>query len=377
MGSNTTKVVVGEFLKGEKNPKIIGFGEAPTRGMRHGYVTNIDEVSNSVEKAVAIAEKNSNIKIKRAFVSLSGTTLKSEFANGIAIVTKADGEVTSLDINKALEECEENLNLNNKKVIQSIPLSYKLDGKDVEGRIEGMRGNKIEVRALFLTYSIQHLEDLITAIAQAGVETLDVIPASLASSSLVLTDKQKIVGCALVDIGAEKVSISVFENDLLVSMQTFPIGSSDITNDIAIGMKIPIETAESLKLGNLIEEYSKKKLTEIVEARLGDIFELIENHLKKIKRSELLPAGVVFVGGGANTLDIIEASKSFLRLPASIGSTEIFGNTKTKLRDPSYFTAIGLINGMEDQHHYNDSSLGGISKDLKKHFKSILKQLMP
>ncbi len=377
VGSNTTKVVVGEFLKGEKNPKIIGFGEAPTLGMRHGYINNIDEVSNSIKKAIEIAEKSSNIKIKRAFISLSGTTLKSEFASGIAIVTKADGEVTSLDINKALEECEDNLNLNNKKIIQSIPLSYKLDGKDVEGRVEGMRGNKIEVRALFLTYSIQHLEDLINAVAQAGVETLDVIPAGLASSSIVLSDKQKIVGGALVDIGAEKVSISVFENGLLVSMQTFPIGGGDITNDIAIGMKIPLETAESLKLGNLIEDYSKKKLQEIIEARLSDIFELIENHLKKIKRSELLPAGIVFVGGGANTPDLAELSKSILHLPSSIGNTEIFGNTKTKLRDPSYFTAVGLINAIKDEHHYNDSSLGGISKDLKKHFKSILKQLMP
>jgi cell division protein FtsA len=369
--------VVGEFLKGEKTPKIIGVGEAPSLGMRHGYVVNIEEASNSVKQAVALAEKTSGIKIKRAFVSLSGTTLKSEISTGVSIITKADGEVTNLDTTKALEECEDNLNLNNKKVVQVVPLSYKLDGKDVEGRLEGMRGNKLEVRALFVTYSKQHLEDLLAVLAEAGVETIDVLPAPLASSYVVLSDKQKIVGGALVDIGAEKVSIAIFENNLLTGMHTFSIGGADITNDIALGMKIPLETAESLKLGNLIEEYSQKKLDEIVEARLSDIFELIENYLKKIKRSELLPAGIVFVGGGSNIPSLTELSKEELKLPSSIGNTEIFGNTKTKLRDPAWFTALGLIMAIPNEEGYSNGSLPQFWKDVKKGLKSSLKQLMP
>ncbi len=377
MGSNTTKVVVGEFLKGEKIPKIIGVGEYPTEGMRHGYVVNMDELVFSVKNAVEQAEKTSNIKIKRAILSLSSTTLKTEISTGLSIITKADGEVTNLDLNKALEECEENLNLNNKKVVQVVPLSYRLDGKEVLGRLEGMRGNKLEVKALFVTYSMQHLEDLLAVLAEAGVETMDVVPSGVAASNLALSDKQKIVGGALVDIGAEKVSITVFENNLLSSIYTFSIGGADITNDIALGMRIPLETAESLKLGNLIEEYSKKKLDEIIEARLSDIFELIGNHLKKIKRSELLPAGIVFVGGGANIQNLSELSTSELKLPSKIGTTDIFGNTKTKLRDPAWFTALGLLFSSKKDEAYSESSLSQIIKDIKKAFKSSLKQLMP
>lgn len=377
VGSFMTKVIVGEFIKGEKNPKIIGMGESLTLGMRHGYVVNIDEVASSVKKAVEIAEKGSGIKIKRAFVSLSGTTLKSEISNGATIVTKADGEVTNLDINKVLEECEENLNLNNKKVIQVIPLSYRLDGKEVLGRLEGMRGNKLEAKALFVTYSVQHLEDLLAALAEIGIETIDVIPAGVTASYIALSDKQKIVGGALVDIGAEKVSISVFENGHLSSIYTFSIGGADITNDIALGMKIPIETAESLKLGNIIEEFSKKKLEEIIVARLSDIFELIENHLKKIKRSELLPAGIVFIGGGANITLLSELSKSALKLPSEVGTIEIFGNSKTKLRDPAYFAVLGLIIALRNNENYSESSFSGLLKNVKKAVKSILKQLMP
>ena len=120
-----------------------------------------------------------------------------------------------------------------------------------------------------------------------------------------------------------------------------------------------------------------KKLDEIIDARLTDIFELIENHLKKIKRSELLPAGVVFVGGGANTFGIEELSKSVLKLPSKISATEMFGNAKTKLRDPSWYVALGLVVGSKDNEGYVEGSFPNLIRDLKHSLKSMVKQLMP
>lgn len=380
MGTSTTRVLVGEFVKGEKNPKVIGVGESETRGMRHGYVVDANLATISLKKALEGAESSSGIKIKRAYVSVGGISLRGETNGGSAIIGKADGEVTSLDINKALEDSEDNLNLNNKKIIQSFPLSFRLDGKEVLGRLEGMRGTKLEIKALFVTYSIQHLEDLIEVVAAAGVETIDVVASPVAVSRIALSEKQKIAGVGLVNIGSETVSLSVFENGLPLSIHTFSIGSSDITNDIALGFKIPLSKAESLKLGNLEENLPKKKLDEIIEARLTDIFELIENHLRKLKRSELLPAGIVFVGGGSNVSGIEELSKSILKLPSTIGTTDMFANAKTKLRDSSWFTALGLIMSDNDTDSYSDGSLGSftnILKDLKSKSKSILRQLMP
>ena len=384
LGSTKTKVIVGEFFKGEKNPKIIGMGESETKGVRHGYVVNSAEAIISVKNAVAMAEKSSGIKIKRAFVSVSGTTLRSEMSSGSTIISKANGEVTNLDIKKALEDSENNLNLNNKKVIQSFPVSFKLDGKDVLGRIEGMSGNKLEIKALFITCSSQHLEDLLSVISEAGVNTIDVIASPVAGSQIALSERQKIVGCGLVNLGSETVSLAIFENGLLMSLRTFSIGSSDITNDIALGLKIPLEQAEIFKLGNSLagrgnasENYPKKKLDEIIEARLSDIFELIENYLKKIRRNELLPAGIIFIGGGANISRLEELSKSFLKLPSKIGSVEIFGNMKTKLRDPAYFTALGLILSSQSNNEYTDGSISNLFKNLKDSIKSMTKQLMP
>lgn len=378
MGSSVTRVVVGEFLKGEKNPKIIGAGESATLGLRHGYVVNSSLASASIKKAVESAEQTSGVKIRRAFVSLSGITLRGEISSGSAIISKADGEVTALDINKALADCEDNLSVGNKKIIHTYPISFRLDGKEVLGRLEGMRGTKLEAKALFVTYSVVHLEDLLGAIAEAGVETIGVIASPVAISEIVLGEKQKIVGVALVDIGAETTSLSVFENGAMVSIHTFSIGSTDITNDIALGFKITLNEAEEFKFGNIGEGFSKKKLDEIIEARLCDIFESIENHLKKIKRSELLPAGIVFVGGGAGTPNLIELSKDVLRLPASLGSTDMFGNVKTKLRDSTWFTALGLLSaGRESKGGYSDGSFKGLLRDIKNTFKSSLKQLMP
>jgi cell division protein FtsA len=276
---------VGEFLKGEKNPKIIGIGEAETKGIRHGYIINIPEAVVSLKNAIFVAENNSGIKIRRAFISIGGVTLRGDTASGVAIISKADGEVTSLDINKALQDCEDNLNLNNKKVIKVIPTSFKLDAKEILGRPEGMRGTKLEIKALFITCAISHFEDLLEVITLAGIEPIDIMAAPLAGSFIAMSPKQKMVGGALVNIGSETTSLSVYENGILVSLHSFSIGGADITNDIALGLKVSLENAERFKLGNITEDFSKKKLDEIVEARLFDIFELIENHLKKIKRN--------------------------------------------------------------------------------------------
>jgi cell division protein FtsA len=377
VGSATTRVVVGEFLKGDKNPKVIGVGEAPTQGVRHGYVVDSKLATNSVKRAILEAEKTSGIKIKRALVSVGGVTLRGDMGSGETIVSKADGEVTHLDISRALEDAEENLNLSNKKVIQVFPLFFKLDGKEILGRPEGMRGTKLETKTLFVTCSNQHLEDLLEVISEAGIRPVDVIPNPSAGSRITLSDKQKIVGSALVNIGAETVSVAVFENGSLASLQSFSIGGNDVTNDIALGLKISLEEAESLKLGSVLENYSEKKLKEIIEARMFDIFELIENHFKKIKRNELLPAGIVFIGGGANVSQIEEFSKTALKLPSKVGTTDIFGTAKTKLRDPAWFPVLGLITGKEEEGSHSESSLGGVFRDLKNTIKSSIKQLMP
>ena len=377
IGTHMTRVVVCEFIKGEIAPRILGTGITSSKGLRYGYVTNIEEAKKNVKRAVLEAEKSSGIKIKRACISIGGISLGSLSGLGSAVISRADGKVTGLDINKALEENKNNLKIPNKKIIDVIPTMYKLDGKEVLGKPEGMKGVKLEVKTLFVTCLEQHLDDLATAVSEAGIEVVDVIPSPLASSLVVLNDKQKTAGCILVDIGAETVSIAVFENGTIQALHIFSIGSTDITNDIALGLKIPLEGAEGLKIGSIIRDYPKKKLDQIIEARLSDIFELIENYLKKIKRSGLLPAGVILIGGGSNIALIEELSKNFLKLPAKIGTAEILNNNKTKVRDSSWFVALGLCLAQRDSARSYSSGRNEGANSLKNFFESIINTLLP
>ena len=378
IGTHTTKVVVTGFNKENNSPSLITIGYSNTEGMRLGYITNVDQVADSIKKAVIMAENTLGHKIRKACVSVGGINLSSCVSTGSVIISRADQEITELDISKVLAISEEGLEITNKKIIHIIPLSYKLDGKDIHGRPLGMHGIKLEVKTLFVTCSKQNIEDLVTALGLANIEILDVVASPLSLSTILLNTKQKIAGCALLDIGAETVSIAVFENNLLISLQVFPIGSMDITKDVALGFKITLEEAESVKLGSVLGgDFPKKKVDEIIEARLSDIFELVENHLKRIRRNGLLPAGIIITGGGSYIPRIEELARKQLNLPAKVGPTDGTINNKFKIKDASWYGALGLALSTPTGANNIENSIGDNIKQVKGFFKSIFSQLLP
>ena len=348
IGTYHVRVVVAEIVKerDKANPRIIGTGFAESKGLRHGYIINSGEVTRAIKTAVRQAEKASGIEIKRAYLSIGGIGLAGNTAQGSVVITKADSEITDLDINKVLEACENELPQSlsmNRKIIHAIPIAYKIDGKQVLGRPQGMRGMRLEVRMLFITSLEQHLNDLIQAVADAEIEVEDVMASPLAASLVTLTKAQKIAGCVLANIGAETVSIAVFENNIPISLEVFPIGSTDITHDIALGFKIPLDEAEKLKLGHTTDSsYPKKKLDEIILARMSDIFELIDAHLKKIGRNELLPAGIIITGGGSAISSIEDIAKAALKLPSKIAAFTFESSSRLNLQDSTWAVAYGL-----------------------------------
>jgi len=380
IGTNSTKVVVMGFDKGKKEPVVLATGMSETKGMRFGYIKNVDTTAESIRKAVKQAENILGIKIRRAFVSIGGVNLSSIISTGSVIISKADQEITSLDVSKAITNSEENLELLNKKIIHTIPIGYKLDGKDIYARPEGLRGIKLEIKTLFITCLKQNIEDIITALTLAKIDIEEITASPIITGNILLNNKQKVAGCVLVDIGFETVSTVVFENNLPISVSIFPIGSMDITKDIALGLRISLEEAESIKLGSVIGgDYSKKKIDEIIEARLGDIFELVGNQLKRLKRNELLPAGIIITGGGSAINNIEEIARNQLKLPARVGPIDYSLNNKFKIRDNSWYTALGLALSRNDEFSNDqiNNSVGGNMTELKKFFKSIFSQLLP
>lgn len=381
IGTYQVKVVISESDPESDRilPRIIGTGFAESKGLRHGYIVNSRDVTKSVMQAIAQAEKVSGVHVKKAFISIGGISLQSLVNIGSVVISRGDSEVSQIDIDKALTLAERNIPSGatiNRRIIHTVPLSYKIDGKPVFGRPLGMKGNKLEAKVLFVTCLSQHLDDLVDAISDAGIEVLDVVASPLAASLVTLSKNQKVAGCLLANIGAETVSIVVFENNLPVSLEVFPIGSTDITNDIALGLKVPIEDAESLKRGGSLSlNVSKKKLDEIVSARLSDIFDLIEAHLKKIDRNGLLPAGIIITGGGSGIATIEDLAKASLKLPARLATLGSTG--KDGVKDSSWSVAYGLtilgIGGEEGQE-------SGISKGGRTFLEKVggwFKQFLP
>ena len=378
IGTFQVKVVIVRQPRKEDQhalPQIMGTGFAESRGMRHGYIINEGDVVKSVRAAVAQAEQASGTQVKRAYLSVGGIGLDEIHSHGEVITARADSEISAVDLEKVLTDSEERImeRLPNRKILHAIPLSYIVDGEKVLGRPSGMHGTKLEVEALFITCFEQHLNDIVSAVESVGIAVEDVMASPLAGSLVMLTKAQKRAGCVLANIGAETVAIAVFENGLPVSLKVFPIGSTEITNDIALGLKIPLEEAERIKRGSGGSNFSKRKLDEIVAARLTDIFELIDAHLKKIKRDGLLPAGVIITGGGSGLTSIQDLAKAALRLPSRIATLDPGQNGK--VRDASWAVAYGLcIWGVSDRE--DD---GGIR--IAKHTGNVvlgwLKQFLP
>ncbi len=379
VGTNAVRVVVLAHDKNSDTPTVVGRGQASSNGMRMGYIVNTEAIKESIRAALTQAESNSGEKIKKAYLSIGGIGLGSMLGTGSSIISRADNEATLLDIQNSLSEAEDNLNLVNKKIIQTIPLQYKLDGKEIHGRPEGMRGVKLETKALFVTITKQHIEDLVTVVTECGVEVRDVVACSETESKLLLSEKQKMAGCALLNIGFDTVTLAVYEDGFLISLQSFNIGGMDITKDIALGFKISLDDAENLKVGAIVGDYPKKKVDEIIDARLGDIFELVENHLRKIKRSGLLPAGIIISGGGSHIHTIEAVAKQYLRLPVSFGYQNETINTKFKIKDGLWYTALGcaLSKNLNTTSKDLSGSLNENVKDVKGFFKGILSQLLP
>ncbi|MDB4984287.1 MAG: Cell division protein FtsA [Patescibacteria group bacterium] len=380
IGSQIVRVIVAEeAAKIGMAPKIVAVGWAESRGIHHGYVISPRDATTSVAEAIAMAEKSSGIEIKRAYVSLGGISLSSEIAGGASSVGRADGEVTEDDMMSVVSIAREAFGAakKNKKILHAIPMKYRLDGAEVMGNPVGMRGSRLETRVVFVTVQEHHFNDLVSVITDAGVDIIEVIAAPIAESLATLSKKQKMVGCGLLNIGADTVSLAVFDSDVPVSVATFAIGSSDITNDIALGLRVTLEEAERVKIGKFeAGQYPKKKIEEIIDARLSDIFELIQNHLKSIKRDGLLPAGIIITGGGGMLTHIDEFSKSALKLPSLVMHVDQIMNTRKGL-DPSWLVAYGLCYLEDDEEVYGSKIFKQMFKESKKGIMKILREFLP
>lgn len=345
IGTHQTKVVVVEEVDTPEGPaiRIIGTGMAETAGLRHGYVVDLADVTASITAAKRQAEAACHLPIRAGFLAIGGVSLDEARANGEAIISRADQEITELDIEKVrgTARTAAGPGFLNRKILHEIPLAWRVDGVKSLGEPLGMKGTRLEGEFLFITALAQHAELLTNAVEAADIEVIDRMASPLAGSYVTLTKDQKMKGCVLANIGAETVSIVVYDEGFPVSVKVFPVGSTNITDDLALGFRISLEDAERIKLGRLTGAmYSRKKIEEIITARFRTMFELIEKHLRAIGRHGALPAGIVLTGGGAGHGSITDIAKGALNLPSRVADVKL--TSETKVRDATWAVAYGL-----------------------------------
>ncbi len=391
IGTYQVKVIVTEQKNNSKSslPQIIGMGYAESKGLRHGYIINQSDAIRSVRKAVKQAEKSSGVKIEKAFISIGGIGLSSYKTQGEIIISRADSEITEIDIEKASDEALRQIPSTismNHEIIHKIPLEYKIDNKVVLGDPVGMKGNKLSVSMLFVNCLSHHVNELITSIESAGIEILDAVASPIAAGIVNLSRTERIAGSVMVNIGSETVSMIVYEEDVPISIEVFKVGSSDITNDIALGMQVSIEEAEKLKKKEIeyntspsFKKTPEGKLQTIITNRLEKVFDLVEEQLEKIDRNGLLPAGIILTGGGSGINNAEELAKAVLKLPSRVAS---IANHRTanssnnlKVKDSTWSVAYGLC-AYGSTFEEDETSSFNIFKRFKQ-LKKLIKKIMP
>lgn len=370
------KVVVVEEIKGPGGmmPRILGTGLADAKGLRHGYVVNKDEVTAAIEEAKTQAEHAARMPIKSGFLSIGGISLDEARASAETVISRADQEVSELDLEKLRETARERAmgSLMNRKVLHEIPLAYRLDGEKILGDPVGMKGVRLDADFLFVTSLSQHVDALTSCVEDANIEVLDKMASPLAGSNVTLTRDQKTKGCVLANIGAETVSIVIYDEGIPVSVKVFPMGSTNVTDDIALGFKVSLEDAERLKLGRLSGAmYSKRKVDDIIGSRFSRMFDLVDKHMKALNH-RMLPAGIVISGGGAGQGSVVDIAKSSLGLPSRIAELKLTHDGKIK--DSTWAVAFGIaLWGLTgDTEAPKRSTLAATGRSLQRFFKQFL-----
>lgn len=405
IGSTTIRVAVGQMNPHDNDLHIIGAAEHPAEGINKGVVTSIEDAVASISGVLDKVERMTGIPTERAYVSVNGSHIVSQESHGVVAVSKADGEIKEDDVQRAIEAAQTVATPPNYEILHVIPRQFQVDNQAGVKDPVGMTGIKLEVDAQIILGLTSQIKNLTKCIYRTGTDIQDLVLGVLAVSEAVLTKRQKELGVALVNLGGLTTSVMVFEEGDVLHTKILPVGSGHITNDIAIGLRTSVDIAEAIKdqYGTAVpadvakheeidlreidsnenSRVSRKEVAEIIEARLEEIFTMLNKELKAINRHGMLPAGVVLTGGGAKLTGIVEVAKKQFALPASIGTPRKFKTAIDKIEDPVFATALGLVLWGQNMNQQSSgsgrlaslarfSAVGDATIKMKKWFKSLL-----
>jgi len=406
IGSTAIRLVVGQLNRGEEEAmQIIGAVDAPAEGINKGAVKSIEDVTSSISACMEKAERLVGVPLESVWVSFNSPYVKCDKSRGVVAVGKSDGEISQEDVERALEAARALSVPPNYEILHVIPVKFTVDNQDDIKDPVGMVGVRLEVETLIIQGLSSQIKNLTKAIFRTGLDIEDLVLSPLAAAEAVIGSKQKELGAALVNIGSSTTSLAVFEEGELLHTAVIPIGSEHITADVAIGLRCPINLADRIKVEHgssqpeafdkkdevdvselareedaqdEITTISRKYLAEIIEARVEEIFEKVDQEFKKIERSGMLPGGIFLVGGGTRLSGMVETAKKQLRLPVCLGSNKNVMSVIDKVNETEFLNTLGLVVWGSQTQAQGSGFAGGefISKVLQK-IKKWFSSLVP
>ncbi len=361
--------------------QVLGVGVTPSQGLHKGLVVNITEAKQSIRESVRKAEQASGLRIESAYVGVTGRHISSLNNRGVVAIPRSDRLVRPDDLKRVLRTARTVAVPSDRKLLHVIPRGYALDGQVGVKNPVGMHGFRLDVETHVITAAVASVQNLVKCIRGVGVDIEDLILEPLASGEAVLRADEKEAGVVLADIGGGTTDIAIFKDGSIWHTAILPVAGYQITRDIAIGLGLPFDVAEQMKIrfGSVMPIYNGKEeentlhvengysisyrdLCEVVRARLEEVLKLIALELPGAEYVREVPAGLVLTGGSSNLLGIETLGQEVLGLPVRVGvPTGVYGITDI-LPDPAYATSVGLllwaIRGHEGEQSWQARGLG-------------------
>jgi cell division protein FtsA len=365
IGSSKIRTVVAIAEGGQDStvPSVIGVGLSPSLGIRKGQVIDVEELIHNIISSLEDAERMAGVPVNHVFVGMSGSHIESFDSRGVIAVSGS--EITMDDVARVLEAAQAVSIPPNRRILHIEPKSYAVDEQRGIKNPMGMTGIRLEVEAHIITGHIQHVKNVEKCISQAGVDIDALVPATIATAEATLTKRQKELGVVVIDVGAGCTSVAVYEEGTILHSIGLPVAGESVTNDIAIGLRTSVDTAERIKVefGSVLPQeiqerdmidlstisridtqtVSRRYMAEIMQARYFEIFSLVKAELARLGRSGMLPAGAVLTGGAVKAPGVLDLARDVLGLPVQMGFPVDIGGVVEKVDDPAYATALGTL----------------------------------
>ena len=370
IGSSKVSCIIAKTSEDETQPRVLGFSSVNSKGVKKGQIVDIQQVTSVIEQAVEQAERMGGAKVQKTYVSVGGPHIQSLNSQGVVAVSHPEVEIAADDLARVVEAAKAISLSSTREIIEVSPREYIVDGQNGIKNPLGMSGVRLEVNTHIITASVTNLRNIERCMSDLGIEIQGYIFSGLSSSIATLSDTEKELGVALVDIGAGKIDMAVYVEGALSHSTSIPFGARHITNDIAVGLRISLESAEKIKLflsdAHRLEQIKEAKKDEIdvsklqladdlkaisyktvvegiMRPRLEEIFEKVYHELDDNELISYVPSGMVLAGGGALTAGALETAKRVVGLPARIATPQHITGLIDEVTYPQYTAVVGLL----------------------------------